>query len=184
MTNLDNYTKCTNSDWAMWVKMVKKVYKDKGHNLTQQQALIVAKDSYPGKGNVINRNPKELDRMEQKIPINDELPPNPVRRKKEPKPKEKPEVYRREREPPRNRRLNYSSEDSPPRRYKKTRDYTPPRRDDTPPRRRRRDDTPPSSFPRSRKQRRDETPSPRRRRYKKDYESDEDSPPRRRKDKR
>lgn len=176
MSNLDNVTRGTNSDWAMWVKMVKKAYKAKGYNLTQQQALMVAKDSYPGKGNVINRKPKELDKMANGIQINDEIPENPVRRKKEPKPREKPEVYRREKSPPRNRRLKYSSDDSPPRKYKKTRQYKREDREDSP-RRSRDDRNDRKESPPRRRRERSRSP-PRRNKY---YSSDEESPPRRRK---
>ena len=78
-----------NSDWALWVKIVKNAYKDKGINLTQPQSLIIAKQSYPGKGNVIGHE------TEHSVPVMDksDVPPNPVRRKKQPK-SELPPVQR------------------------------------------------------------------------------------------
>jgi hypothetical protein len=69
---------------------VKKVYKSKGHNLSQQQALIIAKESYPGKGNVLGRDEKEF-----KIQVKSQLPPNPVRVKRDPIPKQKPAILKR-----------------------------------------------------------------------------------------
>ena len=89
-TNLNKYS---NNDWTLWVKLVKKTYKSQGINLTQQQALIVSKDSYPGKGNVIGKDEKKL-----KIPFNENIPENPVRRKKEPPPKKEAKIYTRENE--------------------------------------------------------------------------------------
>jgi len=66
-----------NSDWSLWIKLVKAAYKEKGINLTQPQALIIGKGSYPGKGNVIGRE------SEHSIPVleKSQVPPNPVRRK-------------------------------------------------------------------------------------------------------
>jgi hypothetical protein len=107
-TNLEGYKRNNNKDWSEWVKLVKKAYKSQGHTLTQQQALIIAKQSYPGKGNVIGRETE----LEGTVPVKgDEIPENPVRRKKEPAPKKEPRVQkergRRERdEEPRRRRKN------------------------------------------------------------------------------
>lgn len=115
MPNLDGYTK-GNNEWAQWVKFVKKCYKEEGHTLTQQQALILASKTYD-KGNVLNNiNNKNLN-------TDLEIPENPVRQKKEPAPKKKPMVYKRERSPPKNRKYyDYSSEEEeyyePRRRYK------------------------------------------------------------------
>lgn len=163
MSNLDNYTRRPNNDWALWVKLVKDAYKQKGHILTQQQALMVAKQTYPGKGNVV------MDKQTVcNIPVNDNIPANPVRQKKKPAPKKEVEVYERERSPPRNKRsrkIEYSDDedsyDSPPRRQRRYRDETP-----SPPRRRRNETS---------RRRREETPSPpRRRRQKKEYIDSED----------
>ena len=179
MSNLDNYTRGTNSDWALWVKLVKRVYKEKGYNLTQQQALIVAKDSYPGKGNVVNRKEKELNKMTNEIEIKDELPENPVRRKKEPKPKEKAEIYRREKSPPRNKKLKYDYDDDlPPRRRRERSPEPRRRRERSPEPRRRRERSPESKKRRERNYDYDDDTPPRRSKY---YSSDEESPePRRR----
>ena len=121
MSNLNNLTRGTNNEWALWVKLVKRAYKQKGHVLTQQQALMVAKQTYPGKGNVV-MDSHTVDN----IPVSDDIPENPVRRKKEPAPRKEAEVYQRERSPPRRRRVEYSDDEdsysspSPPRRrYKK-----------------------------------------------------------------
>ena len=156
-TNLDSYKRVNNSDWNTWIKLVKKVYKANGHILTQQQALIVAKDSYPGKGNVIGRNE---DLLAETIPVKgDEIPPNPVRRPKKPAPKKEPETHYRD-EPkgrdPNSRRRRYVEYE-----------------DDTPPRSRRREYE--EGPPRSRDY---EEPKRRRRPTEEDYSSDE-APPRR-----
>jgi hypothetical protein len=110
-TNLEGYKRNNNKDWSEWVKLVKKAYKSQGHTLTQQQALIIAKQSYPGKGNVIGRETE----LEGTVPVKgDEIPENPVRRKKEPAPKKEPRVQkergRRERDEEPRRRRKYVSE--------------------------------------------------------------------------
>jgi len=180
--NLQGYSGATNSDWGLWLKLVKKAYKSQGHDLTQQQLMIVAKESYPGKGNVIGKNENKL-----KIPVNDDIPANPVRRKKEPAPKKKPEVYRRDEERSNyntKKRRDYDDESPEPRRRR--------REDDDQPRRRRRDDYSPE--PR-RERRRSPSPKPKRnlkkekaskprRRYSEEEDSDSEdyrSPRRRRK---
>ena len=82
-TNLQNYNPThATSDWNLWVSLVKKAHKSKGINLTQAQSLILAKDSYPGKGNVLaNTDPSSIPTVDQA-----QVPPNPTRRKKAPAP--------------------------------------------------------------------------------------------------
>ena len=95
--NLEKFNTGNNGDWSAWVKLVKKTYKSQGMNLTQAQALILAKQSYPGKGNVIGRPEESFH-----VPVvsKSEVPPNPVRRKKQPAPTNSPPEYRRERRSP------------------------------------------------------------------------------------
>jgi hypothetical protein len=92
MSNLDQ-CKSNNSDWLAWIKLVKAAYKAKGIVLTQQQLMIQSRDTYPGKGNVINKDIK-ID----SIPLKqaNEIPPNPERRKKNVV--EKPKVIVREKQ--------------------------------------------------------------------------------------
>lgn len=94
--NLEKFNRSSNADWCNWCKVVKKVYKAQGVNLTQQQTLILARDNYPGKGNVTN---KKQNILEQKVVVKQQIPVNPVRQKRAPLPKEKPPVYKREKSP-------------------------------------------------------------------------------------
>ena len=143
-SNLSNFKTANNSDWSTWVKLVKKVYKAQGYNLTQQQALIIAKESYPGKGNVVGNDEKKL---ENDIPVHgDKIPENPVRRKRQPPPTEAPKTYKRdnktrkphrdeydecprgrsrEKENRRKRDLYSSDEESPPRRRQSQKEKPP-----------------------------------------------------------
>ena len=87
-----------NNEWCEWVKIVKKVHKHNGITLSQNQALIIAKSSYPGKGGVFGvSNPEEL---EKRVSVDaDNIPPNPVRQKKVKKEVEVAKTYQRDEEP-------------------------------------------------------------------------------------
>ena len=112
--NLDNFktNNSHNQDWNIWVKLVKKAYKSQGYNLTQQQALILAKESYPGKGNVLNKLENNELIEPDLIQISKELPKNPTRRKKEKIPKSPPEVYNRSRQNYQDRRQRPQDRDN------------------------------------------------------------------------
>lgn len=101
-SNLQNYapTKHANSDWNLWVSLVKKAHKLQGIHLTQAQTLMVAKNSYPGKNNVL----KDTDPATIPTLAKEEIPANPPRRKKQPAPtRAPPKLETRERSPPRRR---------------------------------------------------------------------------------
>ena len=164
--NLDKFvTKSANADWQDWVRLVKQAYKSKGYNLTQAQALIIAKRSYPGKGNVQGVKNSEIPVEEELIPDQPKRRPKPVASKEPPRvygrserrdygeypnspPKEEPRYsgrdrYREEYEerrpsPPRSRgrRREEEYENSPPRRKERLSDTY----DESPPRSRSRRD--------------------------------------------
>ena len=95
-TNLQNYNpRQSTNDWNLWVSLVKKAHKAKGIHLTQAQSLMIAKDSYPGKGNVLaSTTPDDIQTIPQ-----EQVPANPPRRKKIPPPSRPPRLDTRERSP-------------------------------------------------------------------------------------
>ena len=92
-TNLEKYRTSNNQDWSLWCKLVREAHKRQGIVLSQPQVLLIAKNSYPGKGNVVC-NQETLN-----VPVSkpEEIPPNPPRTKKVKAPKGKEPVYGRDR---------------------------------------------------------------------------------------